>query len=49
MAHTFGATIGLNFVVILPHKNGLVGAFRFAHITIDAFGGDHQGHDKKTK
>ena len=42
--HTFGALGRVDFVNQRPHENGCIGAFRLAHIAVDAFIGDHQGH-----
>ena len=44
MANALGASGGVDLVNDLAQVNGLVGAFGFAHIAIDAFVGDHQGH-----
>lgn len=44
MADTFGAFGRRDFINDLTLVNGLVGAFCFAHITIDAFVGDNKRH-----
>ena len=40
MAHAFGTQHGVDLVNFDTLVNGLVGAFGFAHITVDAFFGD---------
>ena len=44
MADAFGTAIGINLVDILAHRNGLIRAFGFAHIAVDAFLGNQQCH-----
>ena len=44
VTHTFGAFGGIDLVNLYTHEDGVVGAFRLAHIAIDAFVRDHQGH-----
>ena len=44
MAHALGALGRVDFVDFLAQVDGLVRAFRFADITVDAFVGDHQSH-----
>lgn len=44
MAYAFGALMRVDDIVQLAHRNGIVGAFRLAHIAIDALTGDGQGH-----
>lgn len=44
MTHTLGAALGVDLVNLLAQVNGLVGANRFTHITIDARLCDHQSH-----
>jgi hypothetical protein len=44
MANAFGAAIGIYLVDIIAHRNGLIRAFRFAHIAVDAFFGNQQCH-----
>ncbi len=38
--HAFGATGPVNLVDLISGENGIIGAFRFTDITVDAFGGD---------
>ncbi len=35
MAYTFGTSFCINLINNTPHRNGLVRAFRFAHIAIN--------------
>jgi hypothetical protein len=49
VAHALCALGGIYFVNFWAEVDGLIGTFRFAHITIDAFIGDHQGHKFLTK
>ena len=42
--NAFGAFVGVDLVDVLAHINGLVWAFGFAHIAVDAFVGDQQCH-----
>ncbi|MNG86617.1 hypothetical protein D3C79_453990 [compost metagenome] len=44
MTNAFGAAIAIDPVDILPHRNGLIRAFRLAHIAVDAFLGYQQCH-----
>jgi hypothetical protein len=44
MSHTFGAQVGINLINFITLGNGTIGAFGFAHITVDAFVVDQQGH-----
>ncbi len=44
MTDTFGAAIGINLVDIITHRNRLIGAFRLAHVAVDAFLGNQQCH-----
>lgn len=44
MAHTLSALARVDFVNFWAEVDRLIGAFRFAYIAIDAFIGDHQGH-----
>jgi hypothetical protein len=37
MAHTLGAAIRINFIDLIAHRNGVIGALWLANITIDAF------------
>ena len=48
MAYALGALVGVNFVNFRAEVDRLIGTFRFAHIAIDAFIGDHQGHSNLT-
>lgn len=43
VADAFGATIRINYIYFHPLRNGLIGAFRLADITIDTVMSDHQG------
>jgi hypothetical protein len=36
VANAFGAAIDVDLVNVIPHRNGLIWAFRFTHIAIDA-------------
>jgi hypothetical protein len=49
MAHALGAFGWVNLIDLLAQVNGLIGAFRLAHITVDAFIGDHQRHAKDSR
>jgi hypothetical protein len=40
----FGAFGGIDLVNLHAHEDGVVGAFGFAHIAVDALVGDHQSH-----
>ena len=42
MADTFGTFVGVDLINGLALRDGFVGAFGFAHITIDAFVGNHE-------
>jgi hypothetical protein len=44
MAYAFGAFGGVNLVNLHAHEDGVVGAFGFTHIAVDALIGDHQSH-----
>jgi hypothetical protein len=44
VANAFGAFGGVDFVDVLAHVDGLVGAFGFADVAVDAFVGDEQCH-----
>jgi hypothetical protein len=44
MPHALGAFSGVDLIDELAQVNRLIGAFGFAHITVDAFIGDHQRH-----
>jgi hypothetical protein len=44
MTDAFCALGGVNFVDFRAEVDRLIGTFRFAHIAIDAFIGDHQSH-----
>jgi hypothetical protein len=44
MTDTLGAFRRVDLVDLRPKVNGLVGAFRLAHVAVDALVGDHQGH-----
>jgi hypothetical protein len=44
MPDTLGALGRVDFINLFAQINGLVRALRFAHITVDAFIGDHQCH-----
>jgi hypothetical protein len=44
VTHTFGAFGGINLVNQHAHEDGVVGALGFAHIAVDAFVRDQQGH-----
>jgi hypothetical protein len=44
MAHALGAFGWVDFVNLFTQVNGLVRALGLAHITVDAFVGDHQCH-----
>ena len=48
MTHAFRALGRVNFINLRAEVDRLIGAFRFAHITVDAFIGDHQGHKNLT-
>ena len=45
VTHALGTEIGVNFIDFFALRNGAIGAFGLAYIAIDAFVGDHQGHD----
>jgi hypothetical protein len=45
MANALGAFVGINLVIFFAHVNGIVRAFGLAHVTIDAFIGNHQSHN----
>ena len=45
MADTFSAFLWVNLIDVSTEVNGIIRAFRFTHITIDALVRDHQGHD----
>jgi hypothetical protein len=49
MPDALGAFAWLDFINIRPHVNGIVGAFGFTHIAVDAFVGDQQGHGSDPK
>ena len=49
VAHAFGAAFGIDDVNLRAHGDGVVGAFRLAHIAIDACVGDHEGHGKTVR
>jgi hypothetical protein len=40
--HTFGATVRVDLVELLAHRDRLVRALGLADIAVDALGGDHQ-------
>lgn len=44
MTDAFGALVGVDLVDFRTEVNRLVGALGLAHIAIDAFNSDHQGH-----
>jgi hypothetical protein len=44
VAHAFCALVGVDFIDLWAKVDRLIGTFRFTHIAIDAFVGDHQGH-----
>ena len=44
VAHAFRAFSGVYFVDRLAHSNCTVGALGLAHVTVDAFIGNNQGH-----
>ena len=44
VADAFGATVGVDDVVLGPHGDGFVGAFGFAAVAVDALVGDDEGH-----
>lgn len=44
MTDAFGTAIGIDLVDIIAHRNGLIWAFRFAHVAVDAFFGNQQCH-----
>ena len=44
MPDAFCAQIGVDFINVRAHVNGLIRTFGFAHIAIDAFVGDDERH-----
>jgi len=44
MSDTLGASVGINLINLFPLGNGVIGAFRLAHVTVDAFIYDQQRH-----
>jgi hypothetical protein len=44
MTYALGALARVNLINLRSKVDGLIGALRFTHITIDAFISDHQGH-----
>ena len=44
VAYAFCAFVRVNLVDVGAHVNSLVGAFGLAHVAVDAFVGDQQGH-----
>jgi len=48
MTHALGALVGVDFINLWAEVDRLIGTFRFAHIAIDAFIGDHLGHKNLT-
>lgn len=47
MPNAFCAAIRINLIKIRAHRNGVVGAFGFADVAIDAFVSDHEGHGQE--
>jgi len=45
MSDAFRTPIAVNFVNLIAHRDRLIRALRFAHIAINAFVCDQQGHD----
>jgi hypothetical protein len=45
MAYAFGALMRIDFVNFQAHENGIVGAFWFANIAVNALIGDDQSHE----
>ena len=48
MPHALGTQIRMNLVDQRPHTNGIVGAYRLADITVDAFISNNQCHRQAT-
>src|SRR4051812_21372862 len=42
--HAFGALMRINLVDLRAHVDCVIRALRLAHIAVDAFVGDHEGH-----
>lgn len=42
--HALGAFVGVDHIDGLAHRDGLVGTLGLAHIAVDAFFGDFEGH-----
>ena len=40
----FGTSVGVDFVMLRPGNDGIVGTFRHADGAVDAFVGNEQGH-----
>jgi hypothetical protein len=49
MTHALGAFMGVNFINLLAHINGIVRALGFADVTVDAFIGNDQSHCESFK
>ena len=49
MPYTLRAFMGVNFINLLAHKNGIVRTLRLADVTVDAFIGNDQSHQKTFK
>jgi hypothetical protein len=45
VADAFGALVGIDDVDFIALRNRVVRALGLAYVTVDAFIGDHQGHD----
>jgi hypothetical protein len=44
MAHTLGAPVRVDLIIIWPHRNGLIRTSRLTDITIDTFVCDDERH-----
>ena len=44
MPHAFGAQVRIDDKDLVPCTDGIVGAFGFTNVTVDAVVGDIQGH-----
>jgi len=41
---TLGALVRIDLVILVAHRNGIVGAFGFADVAVDAVVGNQKGH-----
>src|SRR5882672_1311366 len=48
VADALGAFVRIDLVDLFALENGVVRALRLAHVAVDAFVGDHQGHKELT-